>query len=190
MQVAPKTLKSIALTCAIFSGGLVFPTQATEYQQFALLKESETTFREFRVEPPKNKAIVIIIEQELDQFLKLAARRNGFDLRFSGEVDGILRNTSLPMDLLQLLPRLSARFDLSWRMEGHQLFVSRASERRTKTLILDGIATETFRAAMQTIDAKGEKLEYTLLQDGKAAKLIGTPSYVDAALQLAERLRK
>ena len=156
-----------------------------------LLKESESTYREFKVDPPieADKAIVIVLEQKLEDFLKLAAKHNGYALHFSGPVRGTLKNASLPMNLRKLMPRLGQRFDLAWYMNNRELYVSRASKSEARELPLDGIELGDLRKLLQSSGIDAGKYTLTVEGNSRKARLVGSPSHLDAIIAIAADLR-
>ncbi len=158
----------------------------------ALLKESESTYREFKAEPPveADQAVVIVLEQKLEDFLKLAARHNGYSLRFSSPLSGTLKNASLPINLGKLMPRLANRFDLDWYMNGKELYVSRASNRETRELLLKDIELQSLRDSLRKSGIDAGKYTLTIDEEKAIARLVGSPSHLDAITVIADELRK
>lgn len=156
----------------------------------AALKESESNYREFRVQTPPDKAVVHVIEQQLDKFLELAASYNGYELRFSGTVGGTIRNATLPMNLEKLLKRLASHYDLAWRIDEKRLFVSAASLSEARTLDLEGLDLKRIRQAIEQGPIHANRFEVQVLNNGQSLRLVAPPSYLDAISAMAERLRR
>lgn len=137
-----------------------------------------------------NEAIVLVLEQELEDFLKVAAKYNGILLTFSGPVKGTLKNASLPISLEKLLPRLERRFDLAWYMNDRELYVSRASNNVTRDLSLEGIELHALKERLSVSGISSSKYSIIFDQDPRKARLVGSPSHLDAISKIAATLRK
>jgi len=180
---------------SVLSGFLLLATTqpllaVTPDANTALLKENETTFRHFNLQKPKEDTrIVIVIEQKLENFLQLAADQNGYNLHLSGNVEGILRDASLPMNLKKLLPRLSARFDLAWQIDGRELFVSPASNNETRLLTENELGLEKLQRILRQRTSGGETFSVKLKEEDGNIHLEGPSSHLDALLMRIKKFQ-
>ena len=179
-----KALKSLGLATAT-SATLMAVQPAS-----AGLSEIETTNRNFRVSAPQKTAVVHVVEQKLGKLLELAARYNRYELTFSGEIGGVVRNATLPMELGKLLPRLSRHYDLAWKFDGKHLFVSPASVSEARTLPLEGLGLEKLSKIINEDEINANRFEVMVQDNGRSARLVAPPSHLDAIFAMADRLRK
>ena len=177
------------MNCAI--GAALFAITALgSMPAHALLNENGSIKQEFRTPAPEKTAVVHVIKQDLEKLLVLAARYNKYEITFSGNISGVVRNATLPMNIEKLLTRLSNHYDLSWKIVGKRLFISAASQSETRTLPLDGIDLGKLSRALEEAPINANKFHVMVEDNGRAARLVAPPSYLDAIFSMAERMRK
>lgn len=169
-----------------------YPLSLAEAQELALLDNGETIYRKFTAEPriPKQGPIVLVIEQELQEFLELAGKLNGYEVTFSSAVSGTLKDATFPMDMKKLLPALGQQFNLKWHIQSKRLFVSDGALRSQRILPLDGVNLEDLKFAIGNTGIKSANLEVTNLDNEDAVLVSGPPSYLDAIFEIVQDLKK
>ncbi len=156
----------------------------------AALKENESTYREFRAElvVPADEPKVLVVKQDLTEFLAIAGKFNGYKVEFSNEISGILENNSLPMNIQELMQKLGKMFDLKWHIQPSRIFVSMGSEREERVLDLNGIDIDRLKAAIRETGIGSDEFEMKFLQDRDAFIVTGPASYLDGIAEIAEEL--
>ena len=95
---------------------------------------------------------MLVIKQELGDFLALAAKYNGYDVKLSGQISGTLEGSSFPMEIHKLLPELGKHHDLKWHIADKKLFVSMASSFEERVVLLHGIELDVVTQAIKETD--------------------------------------
>ncbi|MGI9350882.1 MAG: hypothetical protein ACR2O3_04910 [Rhizobiaceae bacterium] len=170
--------------------GCSTPVAANE--ELALLKETESGFRQFSVDPvfPAKEPIVLVIEQNLTEFLELVGKFNGYEVRFSSPVAGTLRDASLPMNIHKIMPELGRNFDLKWHIRPKEMFVSKASEESHRVLALRNISAEELTKAIEKTDISSDAYSMVFPDNENTVHVVGPPSYLDGITLLVEELNK
>ena len=159
---------------------------AAANEQLSLLKETESGFRHFTVDPvlPNREPIVLVIEQNLTEFLELVGRFNGYEVRFSSPVTGTLRDASLPMDIHKLMPELGRDFDLRWHIRPNEMFVSKASEESRRVLDLREVSADELKSALEKTDISPDAYSIEFPENENTVLLVGPASYLDGISQI------
>ena len=156
----------------------------------AALKESESTYREFRSEVvlPVEQPQVLVVRQELAEFLALAGEINGYRVTFSNAVSGVVENTSLPMNMHALMDRIGKAFGLKWHIGSGRLFISSGSKPDERVLELKGLEFDVLQQAIARNGINKSEYEMKLLQNRNAVILVGPASYLDGIDLIAAEL--
>ncbi|MEM9332347.1 MAG: hypothetical protein AAGA53_13545 [Pseudomonadota bacterium] len=182
-------LKSLFLCISVLVFASLCSAQAKD---LTLLKENESIHREFRVEPiiSIKEPIVLVIEQELTEFLRLAGKFNGYEIHFSSDVSGTLKDASLPMNIHKLMPELGNVFDLQWHIGRSKLFVSKASIKSTRYLDLKGLDLDQLEEEIARTDINPDSFNLEVLKNQESLRVVGPASYIDGIAAIANALRE
>ncbi|MEM7067627.1 MAG: hypothetical protein AAF478_01990 [Pseudomonadota bacterium] len=139
---------------------------------------------------PKEEPVVIVVKQDLREFLELAALYNKTTLEFSSDVSGVLINTKLPMKLDELMPELESLFDLKWHKSATKLFVSHGGSLSEKSIQLNGIKLEDLHAAIHKSGIRRDEYKVKFRANSNSVNLIGPASYLDGISEIIQRLKE
>ncbi|MEM7216015.1 MAG: hypothetical protein AAF423_10770 [Pseudomonadota bacterium] len=184
-------MKQLRLATAVCLIGSLMIMPQVRASEIALLKESESTLQEFRVQPnlPAPEPIIIVVNQRLAEVLELAGRFNGYEVVFSSKVPGVVKDTRLPIDIHKLIPELGKEFDFAWHMRASRLFVATRTRQRNFVLELGGLDFEYLEKLVADTDIDPENFEMRLLEGSNTAILTGPASYIDGVIAIAEEIR-
>ncbi|MEO1141523.1 MAG: hypothetical protein AAFW66_04155 [Pseudomonadota bacterium] len=171
--------------------------------QSAALDSKETTIRTFRANDPDIKdetpvirdeaqsaPVVYIIEQQLPEVLRQAARRNGYEIKLTKRVRGVLKKTQLPIEINAMMEKIAPQFDLKWHYQNKQLFVSLGSESASRLIYLGKMDMEQLESAMKDAGIKGDKYELSYVEESNSVLVNGPVSYIANIELLAESYNK
>ena len=171
--------------------------------QSAALDSKETTIRTFRAKDPDIKdetpvirdeaqsaPVVYIIEQHLPEVLRQAARRNGYEIKLTKRVRGVLKKTQLPIEINAMMEKIAPQFDLKWHYQNKQLFVSLGSESASRLIYLGKMDMEQLESAMKDAGIKGDKYELSYVEESNSVLVNGPVSYIANIELLAESYNK
>ena len=177
----------MAMSGMVFAQSVPSPTAILP---LAILKATETKRLVFpapletRQQPPSDKPVVLVVEQKLSDFLLTSAHYNGLELRFSGPVNGILREKVLPFDILGSLKELQYEFDLSWFMLDDVLFVSTARDLKSHSLKLGTWSIRTFQSELAGHGIPVEAYQLRILKQKDILEVIAPASHLDGILSI------
>ncbi len=143
--------------------------------------------------PEQDTAIVPmihVVEQALPEFLRQAARRNGYQVTMTSRVRGTLKKISLPLDLEELLQKIAPQFDLKWHFQENQLYVSVGSENSTRLIFLGNTKMLDLEKALTGAGLKSKNYNLTYVEDSNSVIVNGPVSYIASVELLAESLSK
>ncbi len=171
--------------------------------QSAALDSKETTIRTFRANDPdledetpvirdeaQSAPVVYIIEQQLPEVLRQAARRNGYEIKLTKRVRGVLKKTQLPIEINAMMEKIAPQFDLKWHYQNKQLFVSLGSESASRLIYLGKMDMEQLESAMKDAGIKGDKYELSYVEESNSVLVNGPVSYIANIELLAESYNK
>ncbi|MEM9280048.1 MAG: hypothetical protein AAGA76_15895, partial [Pseudomonadota bacterium] len=183
-------MKTRLLKLFCVSGLAILFAANAHAQDLSLLKENESTYRQFQAAPliKKQEPVVLVVEQELAEIIELAGRFNGYEVKFSSSVYGTLKDTTLPISIHKLLVQLGESFELKWHIRPKQIFVSNGSAHARKLLRLNGVTVEDLRAAVNKTDIAPDEYQLGQIQGQNTLILTGPASYVDGIAVIAEEL--
>ncbi|MEO0327117.1 MAG: hypothetical protein AAF217_00825 [Pseudomonadota bacterium] len=133
---------------------------------------------------------VHVIDQDLPEFLREAARRNGYEITITKRVRGKLKQKTLPLDLGQIMPRIAPQFDLKWHFQQKQLFVSVGSENTSRLIYLGAMDMETLDVAMLNAGMNSKAFDLSYVEDSNSLIVNGPVSYIAGIELLAESYNK
>lgn len=134
--------------------------------------------------------MVHVVEQALPEFLRQAARRNGYQVTMTPRVRGTLKKISLPLDLDELLEKIAPQFDLKWHFQENQLYVSVGSENTTRLVFLGNTKMLELEKALTGAGLKSENYNLTYVEDSNSVIINGPVSYIASVELLTESLSK
>ena len=194
-NAASKTLRLLTLLGALIC---VQTASATDLD-VALLKTNESHKSSFSAQPgikrgeftlPAQEPVVHVIRQSLPDFLRQAALRNGLRITLSDRVQGELERVSLPMDIRQIMTRISGQYGLKWHLERNQLFVSAGKANTTRLIFLGGTQLSDLRAALrqQGIETRLVSLSYS--RETNSLMIDGPEETINGFEQVAKTLNR
>jgi len=62
--------------------------------------------------PQTKQPKIYVVEQSLPDFLRQAARRNGYEITMTPRVRGTLKKMTLPLNIEEMLEKIAPQFDL------------------------------------------------------------------------------
>ena len=148
-------------------------------------KLAQTTANQSSAEPK-----VYIVEQSLPDFLRQAARRNGYQVTITSRVRGTLKKMSLPLDMEQILEKIASQFDLKWHFQQKQLYISVGSENTTRMIFLGETKMESLDQALEGAGLKSDAYEFTFVEDSNSVIVNGPASYIASVELITEALIK
>ena len=191
----------VAMTTISVQSTEIVPTPRPT--QSAALDSKETTIRTFKANDPdlndktpviRDEAqaapVVYIIEQQLPEVLRQAARRNGYEIKLTKRVRGVLKKTQLPIDINAMMEKIAPQFDLKWHYQNRQLFVSLGSESASRLIYLGKMDMEQLESAMKDAGIKGDKYELSYVEESNSVLVNGPVSYIANIELLAESYNK
>lgn len=131
-----------------------------------------------------------VVEQALPEFLRQAARRNGYQVTMTSRVRGTLKKISLPLDLDELLQKIAPQFDLKWHFQENQLYISVGSENSTRLIFLGSTKMLDLEKALTGAGLKSKNYNLTYVEDSNSVIVNGPVSYIASVELLAESLSK
>ena len=136
------------------------------------------------------KPKVYVVEQSLPDFLRQAARRNGYEITMTSRVRGTLKKLSLPLDMKAILKKLALQFDLKWHFQQKQIYISVGSENATRMIFLGDTDMEDLKSAISGAGLKSEAYELNFVEDSNSVIVNGPVSYISSIELIAEALIK
>lgn len=133
---------------------------------------------------------IYIVEQSLPDFLRQAARRNGYEITMTPRVRGTLKKMSLPLDMNELLKKISPQFDLKWHFQQKQLYVSIGSENSTRMIFLGATDMDDLKKAIDGAGLNTQSYDMTFVEDSNSVIVNGPVSYIASVELIAEALGK
>jgi len=133
---------------------------------------------------------IYIVEQSLPDFLRQAARRNGYEVTMTPRVRGTLKKMSLPLDMKELLKKISPQFDLKWHFQQKQLYVSIGSENSTRMIFLGETNMDDLKKAIDGAGLDAQSYDMTFVEDSNSVIVNGPVSYIASVELIAEALGK
>ncbi len=136
------------------------------------------------------KPKIFVVEQSLPDFLRHAARRNGYEITITPRVRGTLKKMSLPLNMEEMLKKIAPQFDLKWHFQQKQLYVSVGSENTTRMIFLGNTDMEDLKKAIQGAGFKSQAYNLTFVEDSNSVIVNGPISYIASVELIAEALIK
>lgn len=131
-----------------------------------------------------------VVEQGLPDFLRQAARRNGFEITMTPRVRGTLKKMTLPLDMKKILEKIAPQFDLKWHFQQKQLYVSIGSENSTRLIFLGETKMVDLEKALKGAGLKTEAYDLTYVEDSNSVIVNAPISYIASVELIAEALIK
>jgi type II secretory pathway component GspD/PulD (secretin) len=139
---------------------------------------------------PVSTRKIYVVEQSLPDFLRQAARRNGYEITMSSRVRGNLKNKSLPTDIKGILTQLAPQFDLKWHFQQKQVYVSVGSENTTRMIFLGKTKMSDLESALEGAGLSSPSYQLNYVEDSNSVIINGPASYIASVELLAESLGK
>ncbi len=178
----------IALSTAVtlYSATSAHASDLTSVQSQNLASQTTNTLAYAPAKKPK----IYIVEQSLPDFLRHAARRNGYEITMTSRVRGTLKNMSLPLNIEEMLKKIAPQFDLKWHFQQKQLYVSVGSENSTRMIFLGETDMEDLKKAISGSGLKSQAHDLNFVEDSNSVIVNGSVSYIASVELIAEALNK
>lgn len=174
--------KSLAIASALLiasNGGMTANANNVSLQQTQSITAPQT-------KQPK----IYVVEQSLPDFLRQAARRNGFEITMTPRVRGTLKKISLPLNIEEMLEKIAPQFDLKWHFQQKQLYVSLGSESTTRLIFLGETDMKNLEQAIEGAGLKTQAYDLTYVEDSNSVIVNAPVSYIASVELIAEALGK
>lgn len=174
----------IALGIASLIANSAFAAQSNEV---SLLPVGERNKIQFSSQPnldkgevsmPKQDAIIFVINQPVDEFIKQVSRLQNLKLTMTQSVSGQLQKISLPMKLEGMMKVLSSSYGLEWHLRGNHLFVSNSLENTNRLIDLGSMNLVTLKRAMEAAQIKAGANVITYKQEDNKILVIGSKEFI------------
>lgn len=139
---------------------------------------------------PTKKPKIYVVEQSLPDFLRQAARRNGFEITMTPRVRGTLKKMTLPINIEEMLEKIAPQFDLKWHFQQKQLYVSIGSESSTRLIFLGETSMEDLEQAIKGAGLNKQAYDLTYVEDSNSVIVNAPVSYIASVELIAEALGK
>ncbi len=139
---------------------------------------------------PTTKPKIYVVEQSLPDFLRQAARRNGYEITMTPRVRGTLKKMSLPLDMDEMLKKIAPQFDLKWHFQQKQLYVSIGSENSTRMIFLGETDMDDLKKALAGAGLESKAYDVNYVEDSNSVIINGPVSYIASVELVAEALAK
>lgn len=136
------------------------------------------------------KSKIYVVEQSLPDFLRHAARRNGFEITMTPRVRGTLKKIQLPLNIEEILQKIGPQFDLKWHFQQKQLYVSLGAESSTRLIFLDETNMEDLEQAIEGAGLNTQAYDLTYVEDSNSVIVNAPVSYIASIELIAEALGK
>ena len=177
-----KYARSLAVTSVLFASAFastVANANGLSFEQTQSITASET-----------KKPKIYVVEQSLPDFLRQAARRNGYEITMTPRVRGTLKKMTLPLDIEEMLEKIAPQFDLKWHFQQKQLYVSLGSESSTRLIFLGETNMEDLEQAIQGAGLSKQAYDLTYVEDSNSVIVNAPVSYIASVELIAEALGK
>lgn len=173
----------------------LFPAAAGDQSagHLAALSTTESTKRSFSAEDiaqRNTQSRVYVLEHALPDFLKIAARRNGYQISLSDGVDGMIRKAALPSDIRKIMRELSGQFDLKWHIQNKQLFVSAGAEGIDRIIDLGATEFRKFQSAIRKAGIDSGSGDISHQEESNTLRVNGSTAFVSKIEHLVESLAR
>jgi len=194
LQVIRKTGIALTFTTAVL-GSSVYANAQSQNSNVSLLDTTEssklqystaTAFETKQTDAP----MVYVIEQSLPDFLRQAARRNGYQINISSRVRGVLKKMSLPLDIKEILKTIAPQFDLKWHFQQQQIFVSVSTESTTRLIFLGNMKMENLESALSGAGLTKNAYDISYVEESNSVIVNAPVSYIASVELIAEAFNK
>lgn len=133
---------------------------------------------------------IFIAEQNLQEVLRLVAKRNNVQLNLTRKVRGTIRNTELPLEIRAFMEMLGKQFDLKWHFLNNQLFVSTSYDDASRMIFLGSMNFDELKSAMSSLGLEPETYEMAYIDDTNSVFVNAPASYIANIELIAESFNK
>lgn len=140
--------------------------------------------------PQTKQPKIYVVEQSLPDFLRQAARRNGYEITMTPRVRGTLKKMTLPLNIEEMLEKIAPQFDLKWHFQQKKIYVSIGSETTTRLIFLGETEMEDLEQAIKGAGLKTQAYDLTYVEDSNSVIVNAPVSYIASVELIAEALGK
>lgn len=140
--------------------------------------------------PQTKQPKIYVVEQSLPDFLRQAARRNGFEITMTPRVRGTLKKMTLPLNIEEMLEKIAPQFDLKWHFQQKQIYVSLGSESTTRLIFLGETDMKDLEQAIKGAGLDTQAYDLTYVEDSNSVIVNAPVSYIASVELIAEALGK
>lgn len=140
--------------------------------------------------PQTKQPKIYVVEQSLPDFLRQAARRNGYEITMTPRVRGTLKKMALPLNIEEMLEKIAPQFDLKWHFQQKKIYVSIGSETTTRLIFLGETEMEDLEQAIKGAGLKTQAYDLTYVEDSNSVIVNAPVSYIASVELIAEALGK
>lgn len=174
-----KSLAIASVLLATTSFGTVANANGLSFEQTQSITATQT-----------KKPKIYVVEQSLPDFLRQAARRNGYEITMTPRVRGTLKKMTLPLNIQEILEKIAPQFDLKWHFQQKQLYVSLGSESTTRLIFLGETNMDELEQAINGAGLKTQAYDLTYIEDSNSVIVNAPISYIASVELIAEALGK
>lgn len=157
---------------------------------FAVMAYLAATNANANTTQPTKTPKIFVVEQSLPDFLRQAARRNGYEITLTPRIRGTLKKMSLPLDMNEMLKKIAPQFDLKWHFQENQLYVSTGSENATRMIFLGETDIDDLKKAIAGSGLEAQAYNLNFVEDSNSVIINGPVSYIASVELIAEALAK
>lgn len=160
---------------------------SSQSNEVSLLPENERNRIQFINQPnlaknevvmPKQDAMIFVVKQPLQQFIKQLTKVNNLKLTMSENVAGEMEKISLPMKLENLMSELSKTYGVEWHLQGSHLFVSNSLENTNRLIELGSLDFTKLKMALENADIISGANTITFQQEKNQVLVVGSTKYI------------
>ncbi len=183
-----KLLKHFLLTI-VLAIGLIAVSSTSGVAQSAKMDAGSVS--SVTAEPASGPARVVhVVDQDVAEFIREAARRDGFEVTLSRKIRGRIQRLTLPLDIMSILKSITAQFDLKWHFQQNHIFVSTGQENTTRLVYLGAMDMSELDSAMGKAGIKSETFEMSYVEESNSLLINGSVSYIAGIELLADAYNK
>ena len=187
MSLHTSSLLSKVFLATAFCISFSSPAFSSQSNEVSLLPESERNRIQFINQPnlaknevvmPKQDAMIFVVKQPLQQFIKQLTKVNNLKLTMSESVTGELEKISLPMKLENLMRELTKTYGVEWHLQGSHLFVSNSLENTNRLIELGTLNFTKLKMALENAEIISGANTITFQQEKNQVLIVGSTKYI------------
>lgn len=183
------TFRQVLKLATVAALAAIAPASAFGQQTQQVVAKVQTS-EEIQPSNSVNEISVHVVDQDIGEFIREAARREGYEVTVSRKVRGRIQRMTLPLDVEQIMEQLSPQFNLKWHYQQKHIFISTGQENTTRLVYLGVMDMNELTTAMNTAGIKSNMFEMSYVEDSNSVLVNGSASYIAGIELLADAYNK